>query len=102
MRNVIVLGCAALWLCGCATAISTYGPDGKAAYSIQCSGSELAWGDCERKAGDVCKSAGYTVLSKSSDGKVTVGGTTQGFYGAATQSRTMLIQCGRATETQPQ
>ena len=54
-------------LAGCATSTEAHLPDGTMGQSIDCSGEMLTWGDCEIKAGELCKEKGYTVLSEASD-----------------------------------
>jgi hypothetical protein len=77
----------------CATSRETYTADGRAGYSINCSGSALNWGMCFEKAGDLCGERGYTVLEKSSDQGSVVSGTQYGLYGGSVMNRSMIVQC---------
>ncbi|RKR31725.1 hypothetical protein B0G82_7966 [Paraburkholderia sp. BL17N1] len=80
-------------LAACATATETYGPDGRPAYSLNCSGSALSWGECEAKAGNICGTRGYTFVSRSGDQNSTVGAGAGGLFGSTANSRSMTIQC---------
>ena len=63
MESRIILaglcGAACMALAGCAISSQTYGPTGKAAYTISCKGSLNTMGNCYEKAGDICGKAGY-------------------------------------------
>lgn len=92
----------ALLLSACATSTSTYLPDGSRGHSIVCSGSALSWAQCEQKAGEICKDAGYDLLSKSSDSNASVAGGQFGLFGNSSNSRSMLIKCrGDADQAKP-
>lgn len=41
--------------------------DGKTAYTIDCSGARSHWGHCYEKAGNLCDTRGYTMLSKHAE-----------------------------------
>ncbi|MCA7083423.1 hypothetical protein K7G19_07395 [Cupriavidus sp. DB3] len=98
MRTIAALGIAAL-LGGCATASETYAPDGRKAYSLNCSGLARTWGHCLEKAGDLCGDKGYDILSGNSDrGTFASGSASQtfaSFSGGSTISRSMLVACKR-------
>lgn len=85
---------AAIALAGCAVANKTYGPDGREAYSINCSGSALTWGACEEKAGGICGESGYTVISRSGDQGAIASAGTGGLFATSVINRTMLVACG--------
>jgi hypothetical protein len=89
-RVVFVLAVAAA-LVGCATASKTYTPDGRQGYVIDCSGQALNWGKCYEKAGDLCGSTGYDILSQTGD----QGATVAGIYGASVITRSLVIACKR-------
>jgi hypothetical protein len=76
-------------LVGCATASKTYTPDGRQGYVIDCSGQALTWGKCYEKAGDLCGSAGYDILSQVAD----QGATVAGIYGASVITRSLVVAC---------
>jgi hypothetical protein len=61
-----VLGCLMLVLGGCATVEpkSFRGPNGKQAYTMDCSGRGLTVAKCLEKAGEVCPS-GYTIVNQN-------------------------------------
>jgi hypothetical protein len=78
---------------GCARASNTYGPDGKEAFSISCSGLARNWGMCYEKAGDLCGTRGYEVINQSGDhGSVAAVNPSSGFAGSVI-SRSLLIRC---------
>ncbi|HGJ5883030.1 hypothetical protein [Arsenophonus sp.] len=56
-----------LTLAGCATYKKTYAPDGREAFSIDCSGLASNWGACLSKAGELCSTKGYDMLTNVSD-----------------------------------
>jgi hypothetical protein len=92
MRKMPLL-VATILLSACATATQTYGPDGRPAYSLNCSGAALSWGECESKAGNICGTHGYTVVTRSSDQNSTIGAGAGGLFGSSGNSRSMTIQC---------
>lgn len=48
---------------GCATATQTYLPDGRMGFNLNCSGTAGNWGMCQEKAGEICGSKGYDIIS---------------------------------------
>ena len=89
MPKSLTMLALALLLAGCATAKPTYGPDGRPAYAVECSGSALSWGLCYEKAGSICGKSGYSVVSKSGDkGMIATPSIL-----TTTVSRSMLIEC---------
>jgi hypothetical protein len=91
MKKTVLSFC--VLLAACATASQTYAPDGREAYTLNCSGSALTWGACYQKAGDLCGKAGYDVLAGGAEGGAVIGGGNSSFFGASTMSRSMLIAC---------
>jgi hypothetical protein len=92
MKTIFAL-LAVITLNGCATNTPIYHNDGKQAQSIDCSKGNLTWGDCYKKAGEVCKEAGYDILNKATDESgaiVATGGTLSGGFGA---TRTLIVRC---------
>lgn len=81
-------------LCACAATVKqTYSPNGKEAYSIDCSGNKLSWADCETSAGTQCGEDGYKIISKSTDQDAAALANTH-FLGAASHhTRSILIEC---------
>jgi len=80
-------------LAGCATAKPTYGPDGSAAHSLDCSGTARNWGMCYEKAGELCKERGYEILAGGTDAITTAAATRDGFYGGSGFTRNLVIKC---------
>lgn len=81
----------------CATATSTYTPDGRQGYAIDCSGSALNWGMCYQKAGEQCGSRGYDVASQNGDQGSIVSANQFGLYGGTIVSRSLVVACKNAT-----
>jgi hypothetical protein len=65
-RLLIILIVSAL-LSSCATVRETYAPDGRKAYSLNCSGTARGWDKCYSAAGELCRDAGYDILDRSSE-----------------------------------
>ncbi|SAL25988.1 hypothetical protein AWB69_01940 [Caballeronia udeis] len=87
---------AALALAGCAnSAKMTYLPSGDTGFAINCSGGDAStsWAECYKKAGEMCGSYGYDVVSKDVDNGATSGGTVAGIFGANVKNRSMVIRC---------
>jgi hypothetical protein len=84
-------------LVACATVKETYAPDGRKAYTLNCSGLARGWDKCFKAAGDICQAAGYDVLDRISEDKssASVGGSNGSFGGSAvkTNERSMVIAC---------
>lgn len=93
MKREGVLLAVALALSGCAISSKTYGPDGREAHSINCSGAALSWGECFAKAGDICGAKGYEVVSRSSDQNGVLGAGGGGLFGSYSQSRSLVVSC---------
>jgi hypothetical protein len=83
----------ATFLIGCASSSQTYTSDGRVGYSLNCSGTARNWGMCEQKAGELCGTRGYEVLSTTGDHGVVVTASNGSAYASTTISRTMLITC---------
>lgn len=98
MTVKLVVSClvAAAAALGCASSTQTYTPDGREGYSLNCSGTARTWGMCEQKAGEICGSRGYNILSTSGDqGVIATASSGGNFFATSTISRTMLIVCRR-------
>lgn len=93
MRTIMFIFALTILVSGCATSKKTYTSDGKAGYSIQCSGSALNWGMCYEKAGELCGARGYVVLEKSGDTGALVSGSQFGLFGGTVINRSMIIKC---------
>jgi hypothetical protein len=82
-----------LLLGACASATQTYGPDGRPSYSLNCSGLARNWGMCLERAGTLCGTAGYDIVTANSDRGAIMNATQQQLFAANTISRSMLISC---------
>jgi len=102
-----------LSLTACASASKTYAPDGREAYNLNCSGTARNWGMCNQKAGELCGSKGYDVVTRngeqgamvngSSDSSIGGGGnqnswgvggsSSSSIFATTTHSRSMTIAC---------
>lgn len=86
-----------LLLTACATVSESYAPDGRKAYTLNCSGLARGWDKCFKAAGDLCKTAGYDIIDRNSEDAATggIGGNANGFGGsmAKTNERSMVIAC---------
>lgn len=82
-----------LALGGCVTDSKTYGPDGREAHTITCSGTVQSWGDCYKKAGDICGTAGYDVVSQNGEQGAVAGGGGSSFFAGNTISRSLVMEC---------
>jgi len=84
-------------LSSCVTTESVYGPDGKEAILIDCSGEYITWGQCQAKAGELCQERGYKVIERDTDTGVSssISGTGGSVFGSSstTVTRTMMIRC---------
>lgn len=101
MRNIILALAAAVALGGCATSSQTFGPNGKAAHSINCNGGANSWGTCYEKAGSLCGTAGYDIVMQNGDvtpfgmanGYANAAGGSVAAFGGGLRSRNLLVQC---------
>lgn len=99
-RLLIILSVSAL-LSACATVKETYAPDGRKAYSLNCSGTARGWDKCYSAAGELCKEAGYDILDRSSEDAsfASVAGSANRTGGSVsgsavkTNERSMVIAC---------
>lgn len=93
--GVLLLSMASLT--GCATVHESYAPDGRKAYTLNCSGLARGWDKCFSAAGDLCKSAGYDILDRSDEpaSMASIGGNGRSFGGssASTSERSMVVAC---------
>ncbi len=92
MRVLLILFIITL-LFACTIASRTYVPSGEEGYSITCSGSLQTWGNCFEKAGELCGSKGYEVITKSDEQGAVIGGSKSSFFGGTTFHRSMIIKC---------
>lgn len=80
-------------LSGCVAPAKTFGPDGRPAYAIACSGALFNWGVCYKQAGDLCGSSGYNIVAKDGDRTAIAGGSSGMFAASSAQNRTMMVEC---------
>jgi len=89
MKNIILIF-ASILLTSCAsiTPEKFVGPNGKAAYSMRCSGMGRTMSMCYKKAGEVCPN-GYSIIGRTSG---TVAIPINGSFMAAPKHN-MAIEC---------
>lgn len=95
-----IIAASALTLSGCTTALPTYGPDGRQAHVIQCTGAGLTWNNCLQKAGDICGTRGYDVIERNGERVTTTAvaaaGSSEGqtvLSASSDSQRTMMVAC---------
>ena len=99
MRVIQILAIGVLVVSGCATVRETSAPDGRKAYTLNCSGLTRGWDKCQKAAGDICGSAGYDILYQSTEDTASSGEgeNSKGGVGVAhiikSNKRSMLIAC---------
>ncbi len=81
MKTVLAL--FAIALTGCATVRPVTLADGSQGHAISCNGAAQSMGACIEKAGEICGTAGYSVLNQS--GEVIPFSTSQGSFQANRQ-----------------
>ncbi|MBV5316903.1 MAG: hypothetical protein JZU50_03755 [Desulfobulbaceae bacterium] len=87
----------------CATVQETYSPDGRKAYTLNCSGAGRGWDKCYAAAGELCKDAGYDIIDRSSEdasfaaigGNINRNSGSMGGSSVKTNERSMVIACKR-------
>ena len=82
VKTLLLVG-AVLFIAACASVGETYGPDGRVAYTLNCSGTARSWSMCMRAAGNQCGTAGYDVVDRVERS----GGAELGIH------RSMVISC---------
>lgn len=103
IRHLLVAVSVIALLGACATVKETYSPDGRKAYTLNCSGTARGWDKCYAAAGEICKESGYDILDRSGEemsfaavgGSVSNSGGGFGGSSAKTNERSMLIACKR-------
>ncbi len=85
------------FLVGCASSTKTYAPDGREAYSLDCSGTARNWGMCYEKAGEICTTRGYDIIVQSGEQGASGSGyanqQSAGVHASSLHFRTMTIAC---------
>ncbi len=69
---------------GCATSSDVFLADGSKGHNITCSGAVMNYGHCLEKAGEICGTSGYLVVSQQGD--AVPFSTATGGFGANTQT----------------
>lgn len=92
MKMILIAG-VALALAGCATVHETYAPDGRKAYTLNCSGLARGWDKCFDAAGERCGPAGYDVIDRTGEDSGFVSATSTAIVGAHGLERSMTIAC---------
>ena len=100
MKTIISLLSVTI-LFGCATVRETYAPDGRKAYSLNCSGTARGWDKCFSAAGEACKGAGYDILDRTGEdasfaalaGSANKYNANVAASSVKTQERSMVISC---------
>jgi hypothetical protein len=97
MRTIGFMVIGALVISGCATVKETYAPDGRKAYTLNCSGLTRGWDKCRKAAGDICGSVGYDILDQSNEessfSREKAGVSGELSHSIKTNKRSMLIAC---------
>ena len=84
---------ALILLSGCTTAFKTYMPDVSVGYSINCSGTAFSWESCFEKAGEICGSHGYDILSQTGEQGSVASANQSGIYGSSIMKRSLIVSC---------
>ena len=96
MRRICAVFITGIVLVGCATTRSTYAPDGRKAYTLNCSGLARGWDKCYSAAGDICGAADYDIVDRTGEDAAAGAVTRSGGGFARTQERSMVISCKNA------
>lgn len=90
---VLAAAFSGLALTSCTTSRAVVLPSGQQGFTVDCSGTNLSWSHCYRKAGRACPQ-GYDVTQRlDSHGNKLVPGDLYGVLGGSVQDRSLLIQC---------
>lgn len=101
MHRLLIIFSASALLSSCATVKETYAPDGRKAYSLNCSGTARGWDKCFNSAGEACKGAGYDILDRVGEDAsfASLAGSANNSSGnvsgssVKTRERSMIIAC---------
>jgi hypothetical protein len=89
----IAVAALVLSLVGCARDSQTYGPDGRVAHSIRCSGAFRSMGSCFEKAGEICGRSGFDIIAGGNERGTVFSGSPYGAFGSTTSNRNLLVSC---------
>jgi|SRR5450830_397068 len=96
---LVVSACAVatIVLQGCATVKESYGPDGRKAFALNCSGTGRGWDKCLSAAGEACGAAGYDIIDRTSEDTAFAGSAAKKSvfesFAVKSSERAMLISC---------
>ena len=88
-------------LASCTTSKQVVLPSGQSGYTVDCSGSNLSWSHCYRKAGEACGHGYVTVAKADNHGGKPVPGDLYGLVGGSVSDRSLLIHCREAAPPAP-
>ena len=84
-------------LARCATVHQTYAPDGRKAYTLNCSGLARGWDKCFAAAGELCGTSGYDVIGRDGEPISIAGfganGSGASSFAGSTFERSMEVAC---------
>jgi hypothetical protein len=89
MHRILALLVALFVLTACASSRQIYTNDGSVGHAINCSGTIRDWSMCYEKAGELCQSSGYEIISRNES----TGYVVSDFYTGTTYGRQLVIQC---------
>jgi hypothetical protein len=104
MQKLFAASVAACLLLGaCVNSTPIHTADGRQGHAISCSGAGLygtyvaSWNQCFERAGEICGTRGYDILSKSDETGV-LGGSSYNQYGggasvSTSKNRSMVVRC---------
>ena len=100
MGKLLGAGLLALALGGCASEPApVYTATGAVGHKIDCSGQARNWNACFEQAGAICKTAGYSIISRTDErmpkreGSGGAIGAIHDFAGSRQVARSMVVQC---------
>ena len=101
MYRLLITLLASALLSSCATVRETYAPDGRKAFSLNCSGTARGWDKCFNAAGEACKGAGYDILDRIGEDAsfATLAGSAYNSNGSVsgssvkTRERSLIVAC---------
>lgn len=89
----LIAALGGLALTSCTTWKPVVLPSGQHGFTVDCSGTNLSWSHCYRKASRACPH-GYDVTQRlDSHGSKLVPGDLYGVLGGSVQDRSLLIEC---------
>lgn len=86
---------------GCATATNIRGPSGEPLILIECPGIGVPLGECFKKAESLCPQGYRLVGMEKNDGPPIVTATQFGVMGGTAQQKSIIIDCGKGSSTEP-